>query len=162
VQIIKCRNTSSKGTRTWITWGSDTSYHVGVLNGRTFVPEGGKCRMHHGAYSASQVFAKAPKAVGSHCTSCWIPPLSRSSAARGELHHPGSELLETRCRVAPEYPGRGWRREVQPLGSLSADIDSLTLSACGEVRYHAVPGEEGARRVSEKVARNGLLCHRRP
>jgi sucrose-6-phosphate hydrolase SacC (GH32 family) len=46
--------------RRWVTWGSDTAYHIGTFNGKTFIPEGGKHRTHHGAYSASQVFANAP------------------------------------------------------------------------------------------------------
>jgi len=50
----------NKADMRWVTWGSDTSYHVGEFNGKTFIPEGGKCRMHYGLYSASQVFANAP------------------------------------------------------------------------------------------------------
>ena len=46
--------------RRWVTWGSDTAYRIGTFNGKTFIPEGGKHRTHHGAYSASQVFANAP------------------------------------------------------------------------------------------------------
>jgi sucrose-6-phosphate hydrolase SacC (GH32 family) len=49
-----------KADMRWVTWGSDSSYHVGQFNGKTFVPEGDKHRMHFGAYSASQVFANAP------------------------------------------------------------------------------------------------------
>ena len=48
--------------RRWVTWGSDTAYHIGTFNGKTVVPEGGKHRTHHGAFSASQVFANAPGA----------------------------------------------------------------------------------------------------
>ena len=44
----------------WVIWGSDTSYYVGVFDGKTFVPEGRKHRMHLGGFSASQIFANAP------------------------------------------------------------------------------------------------------
>ncbi|MCY2930423.1 MAG: glycoside hydrolase family 32 protein [Planctomycetota bacterium] len=44
----------------WVTWGSDTAYYVGQFDGKAFVPEGPKHRLHSGAYSASQVFANAP------------------------------------------------------------------------------------------------------
>lgn len=50
----------NKADMRWVTWGSDSAYLVGQFNGKTFIPEGEKRRMHNGIYSASQVFANAP------------------------------------------------------------------------------------------------------
>jgi fructan beta-fructosidase len=50
----------NKDDMRWVTWGSDSAYLVGQFDGKTFIPEGDKRRMHFGAYSASQVFANAP------------------------------------------------------------------------------------------------------
>ncbi len=45
----------------WVVWGSATEYLVGEFDGNRFTPDSGeRLRTHHGAFSASQVFANAP------------------------------------------------------------------------------------------------------
>ena len=45
----------------WVVWGSSTEYLVGGFDGDRFIPDTGeRLRTHHGAFSASQVFANAP------------------------------------------------------------------------------------------------------
>ena len=45
----------------WVVWGSATEYLVGDFDGDRFIPDTGeRLRTHHGAFSASQVFANAP------------------------------------------------------------------------------------------------------
>ena len=45
----------------WVVWGSSTEYLIGDFDGQRFVADTGqRLRTHHGAFSASQVFANAP------------------------------------------------------------------------------------------------------
>ena len=49
------------GKQRWVVWGSSTEYLIGDFDGHRFIPDTGeRLRTHHGAFSASQVFANAP------------------------------------------------------------------------------------------------------